>query len=66
MSGLCAQDEEKKVGNLNREEIELPNPDNTTGIRHGTYDKLDEDGLVPPGGLSVTSESLQKQQQSKK
>jgi len=43
------QDEEKKQGSMSREEIEMPNPDNTMGMRHGTYDKLDEDGLVPPG-----------------
>ncbi|KAF5833422.1 RNA polymerase II second largest subunit [Dunaliella salina] len=43
------KDEEKKQGSMSREEIELPNPDNTMGMRHGTYDKLDEDGLVPPG-----------------
>jgi hypothetical protein len=43
------QDEEKKQGSMSREEIELPNADNTMGMRHGTYDKLDEDGLVPPG-----------------
>lgn len=45
------QDEEKKQGSMSREEIELPNPDSTMGMRHGTYDKLDEDGLVPPGEL---------------
>jgi hypothetical protein len=43
------QEEEKKVGSMSREEIELPNPDCTTGMRHGTYDKLDVDGLVSPG-----------------
>lgn len=31
------------------ETIEKPNPAITTGLRHGVYDKLDDDGLVPPG-----------------
>uniref|UniRef100_A0A7S0WZH0 DNA-directed RNA polymerase subunit beta n=1 Tax=Chlamydomonas leiostraca TaxID=1034604 RepID=A0A7S0WZH0_9CHLO len=43
------KDEEKKSGAMTREEIEMPNPDCTSGMRHGTYDKLDEDGLVAPG-----------------
>ncbi len=46
---VCTQDEEKQQGSMSREEIELPNPDCTSGMRHGTYDKLDEDGLVAPG-----------------
>lgn len=43
------KDEEKSQGAMSREEIEMPNPDCTSGMRHGTYDKLDEDGLVAPG-----------------
>eukprot|EP00210_Caulerpa_lentillifera_P005654 g5407.t1 len=43
------KDEEKKVGSLIYEEIEKPDPTITGGIRHGTYDKLDEDGVIPPG-----------------
>ncbi len=47
-----AQEEEKKQGMTCHEEIEMPNPDCTSGMRHGTYDKLDEDGLVAPGERS--------------
>lgn len=49
---MCVQDEEKKSGAMTREEIEVPNPDCTSGMRHGTYDKLDEDGLVAPGATA--------------
>lgn len=31
------------------EEIEKPDPSITSGKKHGTYEKLDDDGLVPPG-----------------
>lgn len=41
--------EEKKVGSMVQEVVEKPDRSVTTGMRHGTYDKLDEDGLVPPG-----------------
>eukprot|EP00897_Mesotaenium_endlicherianum_P010856 jgi/Mesen1/979/ME000012S00529 len=43
------RDEEKKQGTLVKEEFERPNRDTTTGMRHGSYDKLDDDGLAPPG-----------------
>eukprot|EP00877_Chromochloris_zofingiensis_P007160 jgi/Chrzof1/2698/Cz11g25180.t1 len=43
------KEEEKKQGSLVNETIEKPNPAITTGLRHGVYDKLDDDGLVPPG-----------------
>ncbi|KAG6549276.1 hypothetical protein Mapa_009262 [Marchantia paleacea] len=43
------RDEEKKQGTLVKEEFERPNRENTTGMRHGSYDKLDDDGLAPPG-----------------
>ena len=33
-----------------REEIEAPDPSVTSKMKHGTYDKLDADGLCPPGG----------------
>ncbi len=46
-----AQEEEKKQGSMSREEIERPNPECVAGMRHGTYDKLDEDGLVPAGAF---------------
>ncbi len=47
---LPLQEEEKKAGSLSREEIEQPDPGVTSKMKHGTYDKLDADGLCPPGG----------------
>lgn len=41
--------EEKKQGSLVQESIERPNREITAGVRHGTYDKLDDDGIAPPG-----------------
>ena len=41
--------EEKKQGSLVQEVIEKPDRQITAGMKHGTYDKLDEDGIAPPG-----------------
>jgi hypothetical protein len=43
------QTEEKKQGSLVQESIERPNREITAGTRHGTYDKLDDDGIAAPG-----------------
>lgn len=43
------QAEEKKQGSLVQEVIERPNREVTVAMRHGTYDKLDDDGIAPPG-----------------
>ncbi|KAK9052552.1 hypothetical protein SSX86_029182 [Deinandra increscens subsp. villosa] len=43
------RDEEKKMGTLVKEDFCCPNRDTTTGMRHGCYDKLDDDGFAPPG-----------------
>lgn len=43
------RDEEKRQGTLVKEEFERPNRETTTGMRHGSYDKLDDDGIAPPG-----------------
>ena len=32
-----------------QEVIEKPLPEITQGLGHGTYDKLDDDGIAPPG-----------------
>lgn len=41
--------EEKRQGSLVQEVIEVPSRDITVAMRHGTYDKLDDDGVAPPG-----------------
>ena len=46
---LAVQAEEKKQGSLVQEVIERPNREVTVAMRHGTYDKLDDDGIAPPG-----------------
>jgi len=51
------KDEEKRQGNLLREQMERPSRDTTAGMRQGTYDKLDDDGLCPPG-TRVTGEDV--------
>ncbi|WVY92449.1 hypothetical protein V8G54_031537 [Vigna mungo] len=49
------RDEEKKMGTLVKEDFGRPDRTNTMvrnfalGMRHGSYDKLDDDGLAPPG-----------------
>eukprot|EP01119_Soliformovum_irregulare_P012511 TRINITY_DN3252_c0_g1_i1.p1 TRINITY_DN3252_c0_g1~~TRINITY_DN3252_c0_g1_i1.p1 ORF type:complete len:1194 (-),score=338.40 TRINITY_DN3252_c0_g1_i1:116-3223(-) len=43
------KDEEKKQGTLCVEEFEKPVKEAVTGMRHGTYDKLEDDGIVAPG-----------------
>ncbi|WJX29898.1 DNA-dependent RNA polymerase II [Trifolium repens] len=43
------RDEEKKMGTLVKEDFGRPDRATTMGMSHGSYDKLDDDGLVPPG-----------------
>ncbi|KAJ9539990.1 hypothetical protein OSB04_026496 [Centaurea solstitialis] len=43
------RDEEKKMGTLVKEDFGRPDRANTMGMKHGSYDKLDDDGLAPPG-----------------
>jgi DNA-directed RNA polymerase II subunit RPB2 len=49
----CYVDQEKassgSVGSLTSEIFEKPSMDNTRGMKHGEYGKLDEDGLAAPG-----------------
>ncbi|CAH8341483.1 unnamed protein product [Eruca vesicaria subsp. sativa] len=43
------RDEEKRMGTLIKEDFGPPDRGNTLGMRHGSYEKLDDDGLAPPG-----------------
>lgn len=42
-------DQEKKSGQVQLEEFEKPTRDSTLRLKHGTYEKLDADGLVGLG-----------------
>ncbi|KAF2090959.1 DNA-directed RNA polymerase II polypeptide [Saccharata proteae CBS 121410] len=42
-------DREKRVGLAWTERFEKPKRDDTVRLKHGTYDKLDPDGIVAPG-----------------
>lgn len=50
-------DQEKRIGMTVVEEFEKPTRGNTLRLKHGTYDKLDEDGLVAPG-VRVSGEDI--------
>ena len=41
--------EEKREARLKHETIEVPDSKNCTGLRHGSYTKLDCEGLIAPG-----------------
>jgi len=45
------KDEEKKNTSLCQEVLEKPDRANTIGMRFGSYDKLEEDGLAAPGTM---------------
>jgi DNA-directed RNA polymerase II subunit RPB2 len=42
-------DTEKKEGLTTTETFEKPTRESTLRLRHGTYEKLDEDGIIAPG-----------------
>ncbi|CAG8591271.1 30148_t:CDS:10 [Gigaspora margarita] len=42
-------DQEKKVGILSIEEFDKPTRETTLRLKHGTYEKLEDDGLIAPG-----------------
>lgn len=42
-------DQEKRSGALQMEEFERPTRDTTLRLKHGTYEKLEGDGLIGPG-----------------
>uniref|UniRef100_A0AC35U9I0 DNA-directed RNA polymerase subunit beta n=1 Tax=Rhabditophanes sp. KR3021 TaxID=114890 RepID=A0AC35U9I0_9BILA len=43
------RDQEANVGAKECELIELPTRDKCSGMRHSIYEKLDDDGIIPPG-----------------
>lgn len=50
-------DQEKRVGMSVVEQFEKPMRSDTLKLKHGTYDKLDDDGLVAPG-VRISGEDI--------
>jgi len=50
-------DQERRIGMSVVEEFEKPTRADTLRLKHGTYDKLDEDGLATPG-VRVSGEDI--------
>ncbi|KAJ3191549.1 DNA-dependent RNA polymerase II [Irineochytrium annulatum] len=50
-------DTEKKEGLLNTETFEKPTRETTMRLKLGTYEKLDDDGLIEPG-IAVTGDDI--------
>ncbi|KAI9842564.1 MAG: DNA-dependent RNA polymerase II [Sclerophora amabilis] len=50
-------DQEKRVGMTSLESFEKPMRSDTLKLKHGTYDKLDEDGIIAPG-VRVSGEDI--------
>ena len=51
------QEQEKVVGANTVEQFEKPTRNDTLRLKHGTYDKIDEDGIVAPG-IRVSGEDI--------
>ncbi|KAK5069454.1 DNA-dependent RNA polymerase II [Lithohypha guttulata] len=51
------QEQEKSVGQNVFEKFEKPTRQDTLRLKHGTYDKLDEDGIISPG-VRVVGEDI--------
>ncbi|KAJ2720946.1 DNA-dependent RNA polymerase II [Coemansia sp. Benny D115] len=50
-------DEEDKMGSKDMGTFERPTPDTTLRLKHGTYEKLEDDGLIAPG-TRVTGDDI--------
>jgi len=50
-------DSEKAIGHSVMEQFEKPTRSDTLRLKHGTYDKIDEDGIVAPG-VRVSGEDI--------
>ena len=51
------QDQEKLIGHSVLEQFEKPMRTDTLRLKHGTYDKIDEDGVIAPG-VRVSGEDI--------
>jgi DNA-directed RNA polymerase II subunit RPB2 len=51
------QDQEKMIGHSVLEQFERPTRTDTLRLKHGTYDKIDEDGVIAPG-VRVSGEDI--------
>ena len=51
------QDQEKLIGHSVLEQFEKPTRADTLRLKHGTYDKIDEDGVIAPG-VRVSGEDI--------
>jgi DNA-directed RNA polymerase II subunit RPB2 len=51
------QDQEKMIGHSVVEQFEKPQRSDTLRLKHGTYDKIGEDGIIEPG-IRVSGEDI--------
>jgi DNA-directed RNA polymerase II subunit RPB2 len=51
------QDQEKMIGHSVVEQFEKPQRSETLRLKHGTYEKIDEDGIIAPG-IRVSGEDI--------
>ena len=53
----CYTDQEKRIGMSTIEQFEKPMRSDTLKLKHGTYEKLDDDGIIAPG-VRVSGEDV--------